>query len=432
MSSIIIKNGNIINPDNKKNPEQIADILIQGNKIKKIGKNLKLKADKIINAKGKIVTAGLIDMHVHLREPGQENKETIETATQAAAKGGFTTILGMPNTTPPIDSKEGVRFVLAKAKKVGIINVLTAACLTKGQAGEKLTNIKELKRSGATMLIDDGPVEQNITLQKLALKQCRSAKMPIMAHAEDAKLKDDGVMHEGWVSTQLGLRGIPASVETLVVEQSIELLRKTPTPYHFTHISAAGTVELVRQAKKEGLPVTCDTTPHHIALTDEACLGYNTLAKVAPPIRSEEHRQALLEGLKDGTIDTIASDHAPHTLVDKYAPFAEATNGLIGLETFFPVCYTELVGKKILTLSDLIKKLTLTPAKIMRIKKGRLQVGEVADISILDIKTKRKIDKNKFKSKGRNTPFHGKVCQGFATETIVGGRLVLEKGRLTE
>ena len=425
MPSIFIQNGTVINPESK-NPEQVADVFIQNGKIRKIGKNLKAKADKTIDARGKIITAGLVDIHVHFREPGQESKETIETATRSAASGGFTTVVGMPNTNPLIDSKNAVNFILKRAKDTGVVNVLTTASLTKGSTGKELANLNELKKAGAVALIDDCPGNPSTVLQKKALKLCRKLNLPIMAHAENAEMKGEGVMHEGWISTQLGLPGIPVEVETSAVASIIKLLREVPTAYHFTHISTKGTVELIRQAKKEGLPVTCDVTPHHLALTDEACSNYNTLAKVAPPLRSEEHRQELLKGLADGTIDAIASDHAPHKSAEKFVPFAEAANGIIGLETTFPVLYTELVAKKILSLAEFIKKLTINPANVIQIKKGRLTVGEDADITIFDMKTKQKIDKNKFLSKGRNTPFHGKLCQGFATTTIMGGKIVYQ------
>lgn len=433
MNSILIRNGKVVDPENKRNSERIADIFIRNGRISKIGRELdRPSAEIVINARGKVVTAGLIDMHVHLREPGEEGKETIATATRAAAVGGITTVLGMPNTRPPIDNQTAVRFVLDRARETGIVSVLTAGCLTKKGEGRELAEIGELKKSGATAIIDDGPQNLSMDLQRLALDYCRSFGMLMMAHAEDADLKGDAVMSAGWVATQLGLAGSPASTETLVVARTLELLREIPTPYHFTHISAARTVELIRAAKADGLPVTCDVTTHHLALTDAACLEYNTLAKVAPPIRSETDRAALLAGVADGTIDAIISDHAPHSLLDKFVPFTLAMSGIVGLETLFPIAYTELVTKKILKLPELIRKLTTNPARILGISKGVLAAGADADVTVWDLKTEHKIDKNKFKSKGRNTPFHGKVCRGFARDVIVGGRLVVRKGALLE
>lgn len=430
--TILIKNGTVVDPANKQALERVADIFVKDGKVAEIGNNLKVQADVTIDAKGKIVTAGLVDMHVHLREPGREDKETIATATRAAAKGGVTTIMGMPNTNPIIDNQTAVRFVLDRARETGIVNVLTTGALTKRSEGKELAEIWELKMSGASMIIDDHAETQSMGLQKLALEYCKTFDMPIMVHPEDASMKDAAVMNEGWVSTQLGLSGSSATTETIVVARTLELLRETPIPYHFTHITTAGTVDLIRRAKAEGLPVTCDVTTHHITLTDEACLDYNTFAKVDPPLRSETDRQALLKGLTDGTIDVIITDHAPHLLVDKFVPFAEAAVGIVGLETLFAIAYTELVKSKILTLPALIEKLTINPARIIRAKgKGELKIGGDADISIWETNSVYQIDKNKFESKGRNTPFHGKKVSGKASEVMIGGKLVLRKGELS-
>ncbi|MFH1375175.1 MAG: dihydroorotase [Patescibacteria group bacterium] len=429
MKSILINNGKVMRPGSK-TPEQAADVLIENGKIKEVGKGLKAKADKTIDAKDAVITPGLVDMHVHLREPGQEGKETIATATRAAAKGGVTTVLGMPNTKPALDNQAAIRFVLNRAQKTGIVRVLIAGSLTQDMAGEKLAEIEELKASGATMVIDDCAENQTMSLRRLAMQYCQTFDMPIMAHPEDADLKGDAVMNEGWLSTQLGLRGSPASTESLVVARTLELIREVGSPYHFTHITTKRTVELIRTAKKEGLPVTCDVTTHHIALTDEACANYNTYAKVDPPLRTEEDRQELLKGLKDGTIDAIISDHAPHLLVEKSVPFAEAAVGISGLDTLFPIAYTELVGGGVLTLPQLLEKLTVNPAKIMRIEKTGIVAGAPADLVVWNLTSKRKIDKNEFESKGKNTPFDGKVCQGWAREVIYGGALLVEQGKL--
>jgi dihydroorotase len=431
MKTILIKNGTLINPLNRRNPTRIADIFIRDGKIAKIKQNLaRPGADTVIDAKGKLVSAGLIDMHVHLREPGREDKETIATATRAAAKGGITTILGMPNTNPAIDNQTAVKFVLEKGKREGIVNVLTAGALTKKMEGEELAEIWEMKMSGASMIVDDCAEKQGMSLRRLALEYCKTFDMPILTHPEDADLKDDAVMNEGWAATQMGLSGSPASTESLVVARTLELLREVPTPYHFTHITTKRSVELIRQAKKDGLPVTADVTIHHILLTDEACLDYDTAAKVDPPLRTEADRLALIEGLKDGTIDVIITDHAPHLLVEKFVPFTEAAVGIVGLETLFALAYTELVEKKILSLPEFFAKLTINPAKIIRSDRGKLEEGVIADVSIFDPKIKWKIDKNKFESKGRNTPFDGKKVQGKVSEVMVGGELVVVKSEL--
>ncbi len=431
--SILIKNGTIVNPLNGRNPTRIADIFIRNGKIAKIKANLNRPgADIVINAKGKLVSAGLIDMHVHLREPGREDKETIRTATRAAAKGGITTILGMPNTNPTIDNQAAVKFVLEKGREEGVVNVLTAGSLTKEMKGKELAEIWELREAGASMIIDDCAEKQGMGLRKLALEYCQTFDMPILTHPEDADLKDNAVMNEGWAATQMGLSGSPNSTESLVVARTLELLREVPTPYHFTHISTQRSVELIREAKAARLPVTCDVTTHHICLNDSACLNYNTLAKVDPPLRSEIDRLAMIEGLRDGTIDAIISDHAPHLLVEKFVPFTEAAVGIVGLETLFALAFTELVKNKILSLPEFFAKFTINPAKIIRANRGKIQEGEVGDICVWDVKTEFEIDKTKFESKGRNAPFDGKKVIGQASEVIAEGELIVKKGELSK
>ncbi|MCF7845812.1 MAG: dihydroorotase [Candidatus Peribacteraceae bacterium] len=431
MKTILIKNGQVINPENRRNPVRVADIFIRDGKIAKIKQNLdRPGADIVVNAKGKLVTAGLIDMHVHLREPGREDKETIETASRAAALGGITTILGMPNTNPTIDNQTAVKFVLEKGREVGIVNVLTAGSLTKHMEGKELAEIWEMRETGASMIIDDCAETSGMGLRRLALEYCKTFNMPILTHPEDADLKDDAVMNEGWISTQLGLPGSPAATEALVVARTIELLRETPTPYHFTHISTGRSVDLIRAAKAEGLPITADTTAHHLTLTDEACANYNTHAKVDPALRTETDRQKLIAGVLDGTLDAIVSDHAPHLLVEKFVPFAEAAVGITGLETLFALTFNELVKKHKMPLPDFFAKLTVNPARILRSDRGRLAEGSTADITIIDPSEEWKIDKNKFASKGRNTPFHGWNVAGRTTDTIVGGEFAVRKGKL--
>jgi dihydroorotase len=431
MVSILIQHGKIIDPTNQEKSKYESDILIENGKITKIEKELDDKnIDTIINAQGKIVTSGLVDMHVHLREPGREDKETIATATRAAAKGGVTTLLGMPNTTPAIDNQAAVRFVFDRARETGMVKVLVAGSLTKNSQGNSLAEIWELRESGVSMIIDDAPQSLSMKLKKLALEYCQTFDMPLMAHAEETSLAEGAVMAEGFVATQMGLSGSPASTESLTIARTLELLRETPVPYHFTHLSTQRGVELIREAKKQGLPITADTTPHHLALTDEECLNYNTSAKVAPPLRSENNRAALIEGLLDNTIDAIASDHAPHLLVEKFVPFVDAAVGIAGIETLFAVSFTELVKNKKMSLPDLIAKLTVNPAKIIRAQAGELKIGALADLTIFDIETEFMIDKNSFESKGRNTPFHGKKVFGRASEILVNGELKMMNGKL--
>jgi len=431
MKSILIKNGKVVNPLNKRNPVRVADVFIRDGRISKIKKNLaRPGADIVVNARGKLVTAGLVDMHVHLREPGREDKETIKTASRAAALGGITTILGMSNTAPTIDNQTAAKFVLEKGREAGIVNVLTAGSPTKKMGGKELAEIWEMREAGASMVIDDCAETSGMGLRKLALEYCKTFGMPILTHPEDSDLKDMAVMNEGWVATQLGLHGSPASTESLVVARTIELIRETPTSYHFTHISTKRSVELIRAAKAEGLPITCDVTSHHLLLTDLACLDYNTFAKVDPPLRSEEDRLAIIQGIKDGTIDALISDHAPHLLVEKFVPFSEAAAGIVGLETLFALTFSELVKKQKMSLEDFFAKLTLNPAKIIRSNRGRIEEGVIADISIFDLEKEWKIDKNKFASKGRNTPFHARKVFGKPLEVIVGGKFVVRKGEL--
>ena len=431
MRSILIKNGKIINPENRRNPVRVADIFIRDGKISKIKMNLdRPGADIVVNARGKIVTAGLVDMHVHLREPGREDKETIATASRAAALGGITTILGMPNTAPTIDNQTAVKFVLEKGREAGIVNVLTAGSLTKKMEGHELAEIWEMREAGASMIVDDCAETSGMGLRRLALEYCRTFGMSILTHPEDADLKNDAVMNEGWMSTQLGLAGSPASTESLVVARTLELLREVPTNYHFTHISTARSVELIRAAKAENLPITADTTPHHLLLTDEACANYNTAAKVDPPLRTESDRAELIAGLLDGTLDALISDHAPHLLVEKFVDFNSAAVGITGLETLFALSFDELVLKNKMPLEDFFAKLTTNPAKIIRSDRGKMEEGAIADVAIFDPKMEWTIDKNKFESKGRNTPFHGKKVSARATDVVVGGRFIVRKGAL--
>jgi len=433
MTSILIKNGTIIDPSNARNLERVADVFIKEGIIAKIGANLdRPSADTVIDAKGKIVTAGLVDMHVHLREPGREDKETIRTATQAAAKGGVTSILGMPNTNPRIDNQTAVKFVLERGRQEGVVNVFTSGNISQRGEGKEMAEMWEMKNEGVKVFTDDGDDIQDLGLYRKVLQYARTHDLTIMSHAENHDLKHGVCMHEGKISTELGLPAAPASTETSHVAKILAILREVPTPFHFTHMSSGEALKLIQQAKQDGLPVTCDVTPHHLVLNEEAYLGYDTQAKVCPPLRSEEDRQMLVEMVMNGTVDAIATDHAPHTLVDKYVEFENAAVGMVGLETLFPLMYTKLVKDwKVIDLPRLIELLTSQPAAIMREEIGTLRVGDPADITVWDTKKKYKIDKDSFASKGRNTPFHGWDVYGQAVETIVNGERVLAQGRLS-
>jgi dihydroorotase len=432
---ILIKNGILINPANRKQPKQQVDILISGKKILKLGKNLKDPKAQAINAKGKIITAGLIDLHTHLRDPGFTAKETIASGSAAAALGGFTTIMAMPNTQPRMDTAEKIKNFLTRAKSEGVVNILTTGNLTENGEGKSLTNFTALKKAGAKILTDDGCGDshpQDLEIEKKLIAAAKKVKLPVMMHAEDSEMKCGTHLHAGVVAQKLGIAGSSAECETVMIERVLELLKKNPTHYHFTHLSAAGSVDLIRAAKKRGLPITADTTPHHLTLTEKAILKSGTLAKVNPPLRSELHRKALIAGVKSGVIDAIATDHAPHLAEEKNCEFTKAAVGLVGLETAFAVLYTDLVKQKLLTLGELIAKLTIAPAKILKLPKGVIKVGEIADLTIWDVETPYKIDKEKFASKGRNTPWNGKKVFGKATEVIVGGKLVVSGGRLAD
>ncbi|MDD3066266.1 MAG: dihydroorotase [Candidatus Gracilibacteria bacterium] len=429
---LLIKNGILVNTGSK-NPLQQVDILVSGKKIVKIGKNLTATKAQLINAKGRIITAGLIDLHTHLRDPGFTSKETIASGSAAAALGGFTTIVAMPNTQPRMDTAEKIKSFLARAKSEGVVNILTTGNLTQNGEGKLLTNFAALKKAGVKILTDDGCGDshpQDLEVEKKLIAAAKKVKLPVMMHAEDSEMKCNTHLHAGVVAKKLGIRGSSAECETVMIERVLELLRKNPTPYHFTHLSAAGSVDLIRVAKKRGLPITADTTPHHLTLTEKAILDSGTLAKVNPPLRSEAHRKALIAGVKSGVIDAIATDHAPHLAEEKNCEFTKAAVGLVGLETAFAVLYTDLVKRKLLTLPQLIEKLTTAPAKILKLKAGEIKVGKEADITIWDIETAYKIDKTKFASKGRNTPWNGKKVFGKATDVIVGGKIVVKAGKL--
>ncbi|NLB40652.1 MAG: dihydroorotase, partial [Clostridiales bacterium] len=359
---ILIKNGRVIDPASKS--DAVKDILIENGTIMSIEDTIFQEADEVIDASGKIVAPGLIDMHVHLRDPGYEHKETIASGTQAAAAGGFTAVACMPNTNPTIDNMAVVNYIKQKAATEGKVKVFPIAHITKANNSDEITEFGDLKRAGAVALSDDGMPVENAEIMRRALEYAKMFDLTIMEHCEDLSLANEGYMHEGFVSTELGLRGIPSASEDVMVARNIILSELTDGKMHITHISTAGAVAMVREAKKKGLKVTCDVTPHHFTLTDEAVKGYSTNTKVNPPLRTEADRRAILEGLADGTIDAIATDHAPHAREDKDVEYAYAANGLVGLETAVPLVYTELVLKGILSLEQAISKMTIKPAEI--------------------------------------------------------------------
>jgi len=418
--NILIKNGHVIDPKN--NISGRLDVLVKGSKIIELGENLFSADSEVINAKGMVVTPGLVDMHCHLREPGQEYKDDIETGTKSAAAGGFTSIACMPNTVPVIDNKAVVRLVKSRPSHV---NVYPIGAITKNQEGKELAQIGEMKEEGIVAISDDGHTIENSAVMRNGMSYASNFDLPVIDHCEDKSLAT-GVMNSGYISTILGLKGISKTSEEIIISRDILLAEGGDLHIHLAHISTKGGVELVRQAKKRGVKVTCETCPHYFSLTEEACDGFNTYAKINPPLRNLEDVEAIKEGLKDGTIDAIATDHAPHHIDEKNIEFQNAAFGAVGFETAFAVSYTYLVKAGVLTLEELIEKMTYTPAQILRIPKGTLEVGASADIAIFDINQESTIDAANFKSKAKNTPFDGYKLNGKVITTIVGGKFVMK------
>ncbi len=420
---ILVKGGLVVDPADNLNAS--LNILIEDNKIRDIGANIQSSTAKVIDASGKIVVPGLIDMHVHLREPGYEHKETIYTGTCAAACGGFTTVACMPNTNPVVDNQGIVEFIISKAKKEGFTNVFPIGCITIGQKGEELTEIGDLVNSGAVAISDDGKPVMNALIMKAALEYSKMFDIPVISHAEDENLSKGGCMNEGFVSTKLGIKGIPRIAEEVMVARDIYIAEYTGGKLHIAHISTKNSVDIIRQAKKRGIRVTAEVTPHNFTLTDDYLREYDTNFKMNPPLREQADIEAIKEGLADGTIDVIASDHAPHNIVDKDIEFELASFGIIGLETSLSLSL-QLYHQKILSLPELIKKMSFNPAKVLNIDKGTLAPGKDADITIIDVNKEFTVDINSFLSKSRNTPFNGWKLRGKAWMTILGGKIVFE------
>ncbi|MEI8012931.1 MAG: dihydroorotase [Candidatus Omnitrophota bacterium] len=422
---LLIRNARIINATGEM--PGLKDILIEDGKIVKIGQGLVAGGAVVIDAAGKAVLPGFIDLHVHLREPGREDKETIASGSRAAVKGGFTSIFAMPNTKPAMDTAQVVQFVFDQAKKVGLVNVYPVGAITKNRGGEQLTEMMDLKRAGCLAVTDDGSAVMNAGLMRRALEYARMAGLIVMQHCQDPTLTGAGVMNESLVCTKLGLKGDPTAAETVIVARDIELAHYLGAAVHFMHISAARSVELIRRAKKEGLKVTAEAAPHHFSLTDEAVKGFDTATKVAPPLRSDLDVAAIKEGLKDGTIDCIATDHAPHTQEDKELDFDAAPPGLIGLETAFGLVMKELVIPGVLTLPQAVDKLSAAPARIIGLTgKGVIAEGRDADIVIMDLEKEWLVRRDDFASKSKNSPFIGWSLTGCVDTTICGGKVVYQ------
>lgn len=425
---LLVKGGKIIDPAN--NFSKAADILVVGGKISAVGQNLCADGAEIIDAQAKLVCPGFIDMHVHLREPGLEAKETIASGTRAAARGGFTGVACMPNTKPVVDSQALVEFIKSRAAAQGVVNVYPIGAITKGSVGGELAEIGDMKLAGAVAVSDDGHPVTNSQVMRLAMEYTKMFDLPVISHCEDLDLVADGVMNEGYYSTVYGLKGISRAAEEVMVARDIMLAELTGARLHIAHISTAGSVELVRMAKKKGLKVSAEATPHHFALTDEVVGSYDTSTKVNPPLRGTDDVKAVKEGLRDGTIDVIATDHAPHAVEEKDVEYNYAPFGIVGLETAVGLAFRELVNPGILSIEELVRKMSCSPARILGLNKGHLGVGADADITLIDPDRQEIIDVNKFASKGKNSPFGGWKLTGLPVATIVGGRVVMRDREL--
>lgn len=419
----VITGGRVLDPS--QSLDRIADVVIEEGKIAAFVEPNTVTGDvEKIDVAGKLVTPGLIDIHVHLREPGHEYKEDIESGTRAAAAGGFTTVCCMPNTNPSIDSTGVVRQIIERAAQVGSARVLPIGAATMAMQGDRLTEMADLKAAGVCAISDDAFPVQNSDTMRSVMEYCKMLGLVLMTHNEDKRLTERGAMNEGYTATVMGIPGIPRVAEDIAVARNILLAKLTGCHLHLLHISTAGTVELLRRAKADGIRVTGEACPHHWALTDAACEGYNTDAKMNPPLRTEEDCEAVKRGLWDGTIDCIVTDHAPHADYEKEMEFEAAPFGILGLETSFPLTYTNLVVTGILSLTDAIAKMTHIPAQILNLPNGAgtLNIGAVADITILDLDSTWTVDRNTVQSKSKNTPFHGQQLQGRAVMTLLGGR----------
>jgi dihydroorotase len=402
----------------------LGDLLVEGGKITALEEQISEKGHQIIDCRHKWIFPGFIDVHVHLREPGLKAKETIASGTHAAARGGFTTVMCMPNTKPSLDHPDRVRQVIGISKRQGKARVYPIAAITLDQKGEALTDFDALKEAGAIAFSDDGVGVQSSGMMKQAMLKAKELDLPIVAHCEDDTLSGQGVVHEGRFSRKHNLPGIPSDSEYIHVGRDILLAEETGARYHVCHISTAESVRLVREGKQRGVKVTAEVTPHHLLLCDEDIPGLDPNYKMNPPLRSKRDQLALLEGLLDGTIDIIATDHAPHTSEEKEKGMLEAPFGIVGLETAFPLLYTHLVKKEVITLAQLIDKLTVKPANVFGLNYGILKPGASADLTVIDLEKTQPIQPERFLSKGRNTPFAGWVCQGWPVMTLLSGQPV--------
>ncbi|MBM3946695.1 MAG: dihydroorotase [SAR202 cluster bacterium] len=438
---VLIRNGRVLDPS--RGFDEPADVLILEGRIAAVDRGIPTRNYRVLDASDQIVCPGFIDVHVHLREPGQEYKETIATGTRAAAAGGFAHVCCMPNTDPAIDDPAVVSRLQEKSAQAIGVRVHVLGAMSKANAGQELSEMGRLADSGVALFSDDAFPIQSTRLMRRAMEYARGLHRGVSLHCEDKDLAGEGVMNEGEVSTLLGLRGIPGAAEDIHVARNIELCRLTGCRLHILHVSTRVSVDLVRRAKRQGLPVTAEGCPHHFCLTDEACLGYNTQAKVNPPLRSRDDMEAVLEGLADGTLDCIATDHAPHAIQEKDCEFDEAMMGLTGLETCVPLTLDRLVHAGVVSLAEAVAKLTVNPARVLvgdgrhlppgvEAGTGTLQIGAPGDVTVLDLERTYRVAPERLQSRSKNTPFGGWELKGAATATVVGGRVLMENGALTE
>ncbi len=418
---LILRQGLVVDPLQKL--KKVLDLRIEDGRIVEIAPKIRGKARKEIDARGLIVAPGFIDMHVHLREPGHEDAETIETGTKAAARGGFTGVACMPNTNPVNDSEAVTSFILKKSREVSKIAVYPVGAITKGSQGETLAEIGEMHRSGIVAISDDGHPVQNSQIMRRAMEYSKLFDLPVIDHCEDRDLAAGGCMNEGFYSTSLGLKGINPAAEEVHVARDAILARQTGIRVHIAHISTGHSLEIVKRAKKENIPVTCEVTPHHLLLSDSCLTSYDTNFKMNPPLRSEEDVAALVEGLASGAIDVIATDHAPHNVNDKMLEFDRAPFGVVGLETAVSLIMDRFVRPGIISIERMVELLSLNPARILKLDSGELAEGKWADISVLDPERKCEVRSAEFLSRSRNTPFEGWKLQGGPVMTIVKGKV---------
>jgi dihydroorotase len=427
---LLLRAGRVIDPSRRS--DGVADVLLAGGRVEAVGRNIGVPdGAQVIDCSGKVVAPGLIDVHVHLREPGQEDLETVATGAMSAVAGGFTSICAMPNTDPVCDNQGVVGFVIAQAQRAAKARVYPIGAISVGQKGQQLAEFGELVGAGAVAVSDDGKPVVSSHLMRTALEYAKTFGIPVADHCEDPTLAAGGSMHEGIISTRLGLKGMPAAAEEIMVARDILLAELTGGHVHLCHMSTRGSVELIRRAKEKGIRVTAEACPHHFSLTHDACLGYNTNAKMNPPLREAEDREAIRQGLRDGTIDCIATDHAPHHYDAKEQEFDDAPNGIIGLETAFGLAMTELVATGLLSLPELLKRMSTSPAHIFNLPGGTLTTGGPADVAVLDPEVQWVVEPSAFFSKSRNTPFGGRTLTGRADLTIVRGQVAFQREELS-